>query len=315
MSCFMTRFTSCILSRPTWPQLGSITAIALALCCHASAWGDEPNKLDVWSDLAPNETSREVGTLMPSKPGESKPIDRVSGVRRPTLDVYPAKNNPTGTAVIILPGGGFTYVVPNLEGSEAAEWLNEIGITAFVLRYRTKEAAAPGEPLWQRPLQDAQRAMRLVRHNAERWKLNPERIGVLGFSAGGQVAAILHTNEKAAYEPTDALDEASFKPAFSLLVYPWQVLDAKGDLLESIQVNDKTPPAFIVHTHDDASSAIGAAKIYIELKRHNVPAELHVYQNGGHGYGVRERPNSVISTWPARATDWLKIRGLLESQN
>lgn len=286
-------------------------AVAITLTsAESNTAADEP-AMAVWSDLAPNETSRETGNLQPSK-GEAKPIDRVSGVRRPTLDVYPAKNNPSGTAVIILPGGGFGYVVPNLEGSEAAEWLNEIGITAFVLRYRTKEAAAPGEPLWQRPLQDAQRALRLVRHNAERWKLDPKRVGVLGFSAGGQVASILHTSEKAAYESTDDIDKLDFKPAFSLLIYPWQVIDKAGELLEPIKFTDQSPPAFIVHTHDDASSAIGAAKIYIELKKHNVSAELHVYQNGGHGYGVRPQPNSVISSWPARATDWFKIRGLLD---
>ena len=175
--------------------------------------------LSVWPDLAPGETSRETGTLLPAKSGETKPIDRVSDVRRPTLDVYPAKNNRSGTAVIILPGGGFTYVVPNLEGSEAAEWLNDIGITAFVLRYRTKESAEPGEPLWQRPLQDTQRAMRLIRHESQRWQLQIDRIGILAFSAGG------------------------------------------------------------------------------------------------HGYGVRDRPNSVISSWPARATDWLKICGLLDPKN
>ena len=301
-------------------RASALIRIAMPVCiatftlisADASLLADEPSKLDVWADLAPNETSRETGTSQPSK-GEAKPIDRVSGVRRPTLDVYPAKNNHAGTAVIILPGGGFGYVVPNLEGSEAAAWLNEIGITAYVLRYRTKEAAAPGEPLWQRPLQDAQRALRLVRSNAERWKLNPDRIGVLGFSAGGQVASILHTSgDRAAYPSADEIDKASCKPAFSLLIYPWQIIDAQGELLEPIKVTDQSPPAFIVHTHDDASSSIGAAKIYIELKKHNVPAELHVYQNGGHGYGVREQSNSVISSWPARATDWFKIRGLLE---
>jgi len=287
-----------------------LTACLTLICAESVSQADEPSKLDVWADLAPNETSRDTGTSQPSK-GEAKPIDRVSGVRRPTLDFYPAKNNPSGTAVIILPGGGFGYVVPDLEGSEAAAWLNEIGITAFVLRYRTKEAAGPSEPLWQRPLQDAQRALRLVRHNAVRWKLNPARVGVLGFSAGGQVASILHISEKAAYESTDDIDKSDFKPAFSLLIYPWQVIDKSGELLEAIKVSDQSPPAFIVHTHDDASSAIGAAKIYIELKKHNVSAELHVYQSGGHGYGVREQPNSVISSWPARATEWFKIRGLL----
>ena len=289
----------------------AICLLAAGMCVQCSI-ADEPAKLDVWSDLAPKEVSRETGTLLPARAGEAKPIDRVSGVRRPTLDVYPAKHNPSGTAVIILPGGGFTYVVPNLEGSEAAEWLNEIGITAFVLRYRTKEAAEADEPLWYRPLQDSQRAIRLVRSQAEKWNLDPERIGVLGFSAGGQVASILHTSTQAAYERSDEVDDGSFQPSFSLLIYPWQVLDANGELLKPIQVTEKSSPAFIVHTHDDASSAIGAAKIYIELKKHSVPAELHVYQNGGHGYGVRERPNSVISTWPARATEWFKVRGLLE---
>lgn len=276
-----------------------------------------PTILSVWPDLAPGETSRETGTLLPAKAGETKPIDRVSGVRRPTLDVYPAKNNPSGTAVIILPGGGFTYVVPNLEGSEAAEWLNEIGVTVFVLRYRTKESAEPGEPLWQRPLQDAQRAIRLVRHQSQRWQLQTDRIGILAFSAGGQVGAIAHSKaDQSTYTAVDAIDEKACNPDFSILIYPWQLLDAKtGELLEPIQITDSSAPAFIVHTHDDASSSVGAAKLYIALKQHKVPAELHVYQNGGHGYGVRDRPNSVISTWPARATDWLKIRGLLDPKN
>lgn len=270
--------------------------------------------LNVWPDLAPGETSRETGTLLPSKAGEAKPISRVSGVRRPTIDVYPAKNNPSGTAVLILPGGGFTYVVPDLEGSEAAPWLNELGITVFVLRYRTKESALSGEPLWQRPLQDTQRAMRLIRSEAQRWQLQTNRIGILGFSAGGQVGAIAHSKaDQSTYPAIDAIDQLTCKPDFSLLIYPWQVLDPKtGELLEQIQITDQSAPAFIVHTHDDASSSVGAAKLYIELKQHKVPAELHVYQNGGHGYGVRERPDSVISSWPDRATDWLKIRKLLD---
>lgn len=273
--------------------------------------------LSVWPDLAPGETSRETGTQLPAKSGETKPIDRVSDVRRPTLDVYPAKNNPSGTAVIILPGGGFTYVVPNLEGSEAAEWLNDIGITAFVLRYRTKESAEPGEPLWQRPLQDTQRAMRLIRHESQRWQLQTDRIGILAFSAGGQVGAIAHSKaNQATYTALDAIDKKACNPDFSILIYPWQLLDVKtGELLDPIQITDQSAPAFIVHTHDDASSSVGAAKLYIALKQHKVPAELHVYQNGGHGYGVRDRPNSVISSWPARATDWLTIRGLLDPKN
>ncbi|MCC6511195.1 MAG: alpha/beta hydrolase [Pirellulaceae bacterium] len=288
-----------------------IGLIVLGLVGAASipeARADQP--LAVWPDLAPGETSRDAGTLLPSK-NEPKPIDRVSNVRRPTIDCYPAKN-PNGTAVIILPGGGFNYVVPNLEGSEAAQWLNDLGITAFVLRYRTKESVGQGEPLWQRPLQDAQRTVRLIRSQAEQWKIKPDRIGVLGFSAGGQVAAVLHgRGNRAAYEKLDQVDEQACRPDFSILIYPWQVLDpATKELLPAIELGKDSAPAFIVHTHDDASSSVGAAKIYIQLKQHNVPAELHIYQNGGHGYGVRERPNSVIHTWTDRAGQWLKLRGL-----
>lgn len=287
--------------------------MALSVACFGFA--DQPGKVDIWPDLAPGETSRELGNALPPRSGEAKPITRVSGVRRPTLDVFLAENNPSGTAVLILPGGGFSYVVPDLEGSEAAEWLNGIGVTAFVLRYRTKEAAQPGEPLWQRPLQDAQRAVRLIRSRAADWKLQPERVGILGFSAGGQVAAIAHAaGDKAAYPQIDDVDQVSCRPDFSLLVYPWQVLDGtSGELIAPIHVDAQCPPAFIVHTHDDASSSVGAAKLYIALKQHKVPAELHIYQNGGHGYGIRQRPNSVISSWPDRATDWLRLRGLLEA--
>ncbi len=275
---------------------------------------NEPISLNVWPDLAPDETSRETGTLLPVKPGEAKPIDRVSGVRRPTLDVYPAKNNPNGTAVLILPGGGFTYVVPNLEGSEAAPWLNELGVTVFVLRYRTKESAIVGEPLWQRPLQDTQRAMRLIRDQARNWQIQTDRIGILGFSAGGQVASIAHSKaDVSAYAAIDAIDKQSCKPDFSLLIYPWQLLDPKSsELIEPVHITEQSAPSFIVHTHDDASSSIGAVKLYIALKQSKVPAELHVYQNGGHGYGIRDRPDSVISSWPARATDWLRLRRLLD---
>jgi acetyl esterase/lipase len=193
-----------------------------------------------------------------------------------------------------------------LEGSEAASWLNELGITVFVLRYRTAES---GDEKWKRPLQDSQRAMRWIRHHAARWQLDPRKLGLLGFSAGGQVAACHMTATEPAYASVDDLDELSYAPAFSILIYPWQVYDeAKGGLKIPIKITEKTPPAFIVHTDDDASSSLGAVMVYAELKRHRVSGELHVYQNGGHGYGLRSRPNSAISTWKDRCTEWLKVR-------
>lgn len=267
----------------------------------------------IWPGPAPGETALTTGTEQPPRPGEEPPVTRVINIRRPTLDCYPA-SEPNGTAVLILPGGGFAKVVPDKEGSEAAPWLNELGISVFVLRYRTNEATPKDEPAWKRPLQDAQRALRFIRANAERWEVDPQKLGVIGFSAGGQVASILHTrNGKADYDAVDPTDEQSCAPKFSLLIYPWRVLQADGEqLLPEIQITESTPPAFIVHPHDDRSSSLGSVLIYAGLKRNNVPAELHVYQNGGHGYGMRPVPGSDIGTWPDRATAWLKLMDLAD---
>lgn len=281
-------------------------------CLIVWAWAMLPlaaaEPIPVWPDLAPGETSREVGEALPARDGETPPITRIVNIRRPTLEVFPAEQ-PNGTGVLILPGGGFGRVVTDLEGSEAARFLNPLGISVFVLRYRTNEGKPEDEANWLRPLQDGQRSLRLLRTRAAEWKLQPDRIGVLGFSAGGQVAAVLHTAEGvAAYAPMDDVDQHSCQPDFSLLIYPWRVTEeGSGELLSAIRVSEKSPPVFIVHTHDDASSAVGAALIYIEHKRKGVPAELHIYETGGHGYGTRVRPDSVIHTWTERATDWLKL--------
>lgn len=292
-----------------------LASLSTALALPAFA---EP--LPLWPDLAPGETTRETGTELPLRPEDKPPILRVESITAPTLAHYPAPMEKSqGVGVLILPGGGFGRVVPNLEGSEAAEWLNGHGISAWVLNYRTTtglepeaEVVAKAEP-WKRPLQDSQRAIRHLRHHAADLGLDPAKIGLLGFSAGGQVAAIHLTSETAAYEPVDAVDEASFRPDFSLLIYPWRVADeATGKLMPQIVPSAKMPPGFLVHTDDDQSSSLGAALIYLGMKAHGVSGELHVYQNGGHGYGIRTRPGSVIDTWTARAADWLRVRGWLE---
>jgi acetyl esterase/lipase len=275
----------------------------------SSAFSAEP--MLIWPDLAPGETSREIGTTQPNRKGEIPPITRVTNIRRPTLAVFLPKK-PNGTAILVLPGGGFGKVVPDMEGSEAAPFLNQLGIAVFVLSYRTNEIKSADEASWRRPLQDAQRAMRLIRSKADDWKVQPDRVGVLAFSAGGQVGSILHTAVgDAAYQAVDTIDKESYRPDFSLLIYPWQILDGKtGKLLSNIRLTEKSSPAFIVHTHDDRSSSIGSVLFYAGLKRHNVSAELHIYENGGHGYGMRARKDSNIGTWPDRANDWLIRRGL-----
>lgn len=285
--------------------------VLLALLVLVQVLAAEEKGVLLWSDLAPGETSVSTGKAMPARPNEQPTITRLINVRNPTMTQYPPVGKPNGTAVVILPGGGFGKVVPDLEGSEAALRLNKLGITAFVVNYRTNESKPKEEPNWKRPLQDAQRAMRLVRANAEGWKIDPNRVGLLAFSAGGQVGAMLITAEESHYEPNDEADKLSFRPDFSMLVYPWQVLQpGTEDLLPQINVTKETPPTFLVHTHDDNSSSIGALEIYAAMKRNKIPAELHVYENGGHGYGIRPRPNSNIGTWIDRAEEWLKVRKL-----
>ena len=193
-------------------------------------------KVYVWPDYAPGETSLDEGKAQPLRPEEVPPVNRIVGIRRPTIDIFPAQH-PNGTAVLILPGGGFGKVVQDKEGSEAAPWLNKHGICVFVLRYRTNEDTPKSEPAWLRPLQDAQRSLRLIRQNATKWNLDANKVGVLGFSAGGQVASILHTRDGATdYQAVDAADELNSKPDFSLLIYPWQILDESNEeLLKEIR--------------------------------------------------------------------------------
>ena len=261
--------------------------------------------LQIWPGLAPGETTRETGDLLPFRENEHPRVSRVVNIRQPTVDVFPAAK-PNGVGVLILPGGGFGKVVPDMEGSEAAVILNRLGISAFVLNYRTKKE--PTDPGWRRPLQDAQRAMAWLRANHDRWGLVPDKIGLLGFSAGGQVAARLVTDDgELAYKELDAIEETSHHPDFAILIYPWNMYDAdSGQLVPEIEVTSRAPPTFIVHTHDDASSSLGSVLFYVGLKKAGVDAELHVYRNGGHGYGTRSRPNSNIGSWPDRMVDWLK---------
>jgi acetyl esterase/lipase len=267
--------------------------------------------IPVWPGLAPGETSHDVGIAQPPKAGEVPPVTRVVNIRKPTIDVFLAKK-PNGTAVVVLPGGGFMKVVPDKEGSEAAPWLNAHGVSVFVVRYRTNEVTPKDEPAFKRPLQDGQRTIRLLRANPDKWHINKDRVGVLAFSAGGQVGAILHTADGvAAYDAIDDVDKESCRPDFSMLIYPWRAYDESTQkLLPQINLSAKSPPAFIVHTHDDRSTSLGSVLIYAGLKKHNVPAELHVYGNGGHGYGMRAVKGSDIGTWPARASNWLVRRGL-----
>lgn len=259
---------------------------------------------DVWPKLAPGETTRNRGETLPYRENEKPRVTRVVKISRPTFTVHLAEK-PTGAAVVILPGGGFGKVVPDKEGTEVAQWLNQLGIAAFVLSYRTTEdRSVPG---WVKPLQDAQRMMALVRSQAKSYGLKTDQIGLAGFSAGGQVAAKLLCDQgKLSYQRIDEVDDVSHRPDFAMLIYPWRVYDTTTErLIPGVNVTQDVPSTFIVHTDDDASSSLGAVLFYAELKKLKISSELHVYGDGGHGYGLRKVFGSQISTWTDHAADWL----------
>jgi acetyl esterase/lipase len=259
---------------------------------------------DVWPKLAPGETTRNRGETLPFRENEKPRVTRVVKISRPTFTVHLAEK-PTGAAAVILPGGGFGKVVPDKEGTEVAQWLNQQGIAAFVLSYRTTEDSSVSG--WVKPLQDAQRMMALVRSQAKLYGLKTDQIGLAGFSAGGQVAAKLLCDQgKLSYQRIDEVDDVSHRPDFAMLIYPWRVYDTTtGSLIAGVNVTQDVPPTFIVHTDDDASSSLGAVLFYAELKKLKISSELHVYGDGGHGYGLRKVFGSQISTWTDHAADWL----------
>ncbi|TAH24536.1 MAG: alpha/beta hydrolase [Cytophagales bacterium] len=253
---------------------------------------------------------------------------------KPSITAYfPSKESATGAAVLICPGGGYVTLALDHEGDSVAKYFNRLGIAAFVLRYRvgTWDHKKYQHPV---PMLDASRAMRYIRSKSKEWNLNSEKIGVMGFSAGGHLASTIGTmfdagNPKA----KDVIEKYSSRPSFMVLVYPVISMTTKytfrfgrgvllGDnasqqLLDSLstelQVTSNTPPTFMMHSNDDGVQPENSILFYMALREQKVPAELHIYERGGHGYGLGDpKKDPIISTWPLRLTDWLKNQGLLK---
>jgi acetyl esterase/lipase len=218
--------------------------------------------------------------------------------------------------VVICPGGGYNILAWNLEGEEVAEWLNSIGVTGIVLKYRVPRRS--GDPKGMPPvgpLQDAQRALSVVRGKAAEWGIDAKRIGILGFSAGGHLATSASCNfDKRAYEPIDDVDKISCRPDFAVLIYPAYLLAKdKDELAPDIRIRKECPPMFFAHAGNDPVKADNSIFTYLALKRAGVPSELHIYSTGGHGFGLRPSVNPC-STWPQRCGDWLKTQGVLKNK-
>jgi acetyl esterase/lipase len=289
-----------------------VRASCLVLISCFAAHAAEPAVIPVWPNQPPGEpVATEPETAQPNKPGEHPPVTRLTNVSQPTLTVYlPAAEQRNGTAVVICPGGGFNILAWNKEGTEVAEWFNSIGVTALVLKYRTPTSKR--DIPWLAPAQDAQRAIRIVRSRAAEWNLTPDRIGLLGFSAGGSAAANASIkSEQPLYDRVDSLDEGSCRPDFVALIYPAYLVDAQGQLKPDLLVTSKTPPMFLAHAFNDGITCENSVQLFLALKKGGVASDLHVYSAGGHGFGLRASDH-VASTWPKRCEDWLRSRGLLD---
>jgi acetyl esterase/lipase len=296
-------------------SLGLLLALGAGLPARAA---EKPDVVTLWPGQPPSEKGPIGEEADMTKESEGKVggrrLIRLGNVTKPILEIHrPAKDRDTGASVVIAPGGGYHILAWDLEGTEVAEWLNSIGVTGIVLKYRVPRR--PGDPTDQppvQPLQDAQRALSVVRSRAKEWNLDPERIGILGFSAGGHLAANAATNwDKRAYEPVDEADKASCRPNFAVLIYPAYLANKEGTALNpEIRVSKETPPTFMAHAGNDPITPVNSIQMYLALKKAGVPAELHIYPTGGHGYGLRPTEEPVTS-WPKRCEEWLRKQGLL----
>jgi endo-1,4-beta-xylanase len=229
----------------------------------------------------------------------------VSNIHNPTLTLYlPPKEEATGAAVVICPGGGHRYLAIDHEGHDAAKWLASIGVAGFVLKYRLARAEGSTYKVDVHALEDGQRAIRMVRNRAQEWGVDPARVGMMGFSAGGEVTALAATRFDAGVEgATDPVDRLSSRPDFQVLVYP-------GIRVDTLNITKDTPPTFLISANDDRRPSRSNVDFYLALVQAGVPAELHIYARGGHGFGMRDR-KVPVSSWTARLQEWMTDSGFL----
>lgn len=293
-----------------------LLVILVSFSVHAAA--AEPLEIPLWPDLR-----RDGGAEKITERGKAKPDRSITNVRFPTATVY-LPENAAAAAVIICPGGAYGGLAIDKEGHDVARWLNTQGVAGIVLKYRLPhgEAATGEKPL---PLQDAQRTIRMARAHAAEWKLDPKRIGIMGFSAGGHLAATVATRFDAGKaDAAEPCERQSSRPDFTALIYPvvsmTDTLGHKGTrqallganptqaLIEEysneLHVTAQTPPTFLVHAKDDGVKVENSLQFGAALKKAGVPCEPQIYDTGGHGYGMGVRGGDV-ATWPERFAKWL----------
>ncbi len=288
-----------------------IFPLLIGVCLINTSMAQE-NPILLFPKGAPGETIKlieKADTDGGKTGGES--VLRITNVSEPTITIYHAPDDvASGAAMIVCPGGGYNILAYDLEGDEVCEWLNNLGITAVLLKYRVPRRE--GLEKHEAPLQDVQRTIGYVRANAENLNIDSKRIGVMGFSAGGHLAAMVSNNFlKRTYSAIDVTDKVSCRPDYCLLVYPAYLDGENFQLAPELKVSSATPPTMLIQAEDDKSYINSSIFYYYALKEAGVPAWMHLYSQGGHGYGLRDTGASV-NEWPDRAEDWFREIGLIE---
>ena len=299
------------------------------LGAQTTVWQPSPGhtQIPLWPGSVPNARPVPAEEVAVTRPNEhlvaGRPWTYIQNVSRPTLTVYSPKGRNTGAAVMVFPGGGYQILAIDLEGTEVCDWLTSRGITCVLLKYRVPH----GGPSWQRDcncqinpkpapaVQDAQRAMGIVRQHAAEWHIDPHKIGVLGFSAGGHlVAAISNDYQRRSYRAVDDADKQSARPDFAIAIYPGHLWVPGGRQLKfnpDIHVTRNTPPTFLLQAETDSVDNVNQSLVYyIALKDAGVPVEMHLFTNGGHAFGLR-RTKDPITEWPQLVEKWLRTIGIV----
>ena len=293
----------------------SLTANAQTSTAWQPASGH--TQISIWPKGAPGATPNPPAeadtTISKDNLIAGKPLIRLGNVSNPTITLYQPTTKPTGAAIVVFPGGGYHILAIDLEGTEVCDWLTSSGIACIILKYRVPDSGP--YPKSSAALQDAQRAVSLVRSHAAEWHIDPRRIGVLGFSAGAHLAAALSTHyDQRLYDSVDAADNVSCRPDFAVIVYPGYLAIAEQNMAPNaeIQPTEKTPPSFIVQSEDDPVHVENSTVYFLALKNAKVPAELHIYSDGGHGWGLRPT-NQPVTHWPKLVEAWLHTIHIIEA--
>jgi acetyl esterase/lipase len=289
-----------------------VVGISASFFAQKPAWQPAPGHttLPVWPGAAPGVRANSAPEVDTTTAKDNliagKPVIRLGNVSVPTLTLYTPRGKSTGAAVVVFPGGSYRILAIDLEGTEVCDWLNSAGIACVLLKYRVPDSGP--YPRSVAALQDAQRTLGIVRAHAAEWHIDPHRIGVLGFSAGAHLAAALSTHfDQRLYDPIDAADKLSCRPDFAVIVYSGYLAIAEENFApnSAIHVTENTPPSFIVQAEDDPVHVENATVYFLALKNAKIPAELHIYAQGGHGYGLR-RTALPVTAWPGLLETWLR---------